>query len=247
VATVVDAFIEDPHPCAYLLGEQASLEIRLALDVDAAEFGHLLARGWRRFGPSYFRPACARCSACLPTRIPVATFRPSTSQRRAARQSMGLTCTVQTPVIDDARLDLYARWHREREGARSWATSEMDARRYAVEFAFPHPSVREVAFRDPAANDRLVGLGIVDVVPDALSAVYFFWDPEHAPPSLGTAHIVRLVELAAAHNLAYVYLGYKVNDCPSLAYKGRFRPQETLIGWPGDDEPPAWRGEERTE
>ena len=243
MATLIETFIEDPHPCAYLPGQQASLEVRIAIDVDAEELGHLLARGWRRFGPSYFRPACAACSACLPTRIPVAAFRPSTSQRRAARQAMGLSCTVQTPVIDDERLDLYARWHREREGARSWGSSEMNARRYAIEFAFPHPSVLEVAFRDPAANDRLVGLGIVDVVPDALSAVYFFWDPEYAPPSLGTAHIVRLVELAAAQGLSYVYLGYKVNDCPSLAYKGRFTPQDTLIGWPDDDEQPVWRGE----
>jgi arginine-tRNA-protein transferase len=109
-----------------------------------------------------------------------------------------------------------------------------------MDFAFPHPSVREVAFRDPASDGRLVGLGIVDEVPDALSAVYFFWDPERAPASLGIAHIVTLIDDAAARGLAYVYLGYHVAACPSLAYKGRFQPQESLVGRPADDARPIW-------
>jgi arginyl-tRNA--protein-N-Asp/Glu arginylyltransferase len=241
MATFVDTFVEAPHACAYLPSEQASLDVRIGLDISASELGDLLASGWRRFGPAYFRPACAACSACIPTRIPVASFRPSESQRRAVRLSMRLSYDVQIPLIDEERLNLYARWHQQREQTREWAASTMDARQYAMDFAFPHPAVREVTFRDPEAGHRLVGLGIIDVVPDALSAVYFFWDPEHATPSLGTAHIVRLVDLAAAEGLSSVYLGYKVNACPSLAYKGRFRPQERLIGWPGEDETPIWQ------
>lgn len=243
MATLIEAFVEAPRACSYLPAQQASLDVRVALDVSADELGQMLARGWRRFGATYFRPACAVCSACVPTRIPVAAFRASRGQRRAVRQSMGLTYDVQVPQVDAERLDLYARWHREREQARDWAASGMDARQYAMEFAFPHPSVREVTFRDPAADNRLVGLGIIDVVPDALSAVYFFWDPEHAPPSLGTAHVVRLIDLAATQGLSSVYLGYKVDACPSLAYKARFQPQEHLVGWPEDDVQPEWRHE----
>lgn len=109
-----------------------------------------------------------------------------------------------------------------------------------MEFAFPHPSVREVTFRDPGDDGRLVGLGIVDEVPDALSAVYFFWDPAHAPPSLGVAHIVRLIEDAQARGFAHVYLGYRVDGCRSLAYKGHFQPQEALAGRPANGEQPVW-------
>ena len=57
----------------------------------------------------------------------------------------------------------------------------IDEERYAFDFAFEHPAVREVTFRDAAADNRLVGLGIVDEVPGAVSAVIFFWDPELAP------------------------------------------------------------------
>ena len=237
---LLQQFREHPRVCSYLPSENAALDFRIAVDVTAEELGALLARGWRRFGPQYFRPGCASCHACVPTRVPAVTFRPSRSQRRARQRASSLTRIVQATRVDQERLDLYARWHRHREGHRGWEPSALDKHRYATEFAFPHPSVREVCFRDPSLDGGLVGLGIVDEVPDALSAVSFFWDPEHAPPSLGTAHIVALIDDAVARGLAHVYLGYRVEACPSLAYKGHFRPQEELIGRPGDDERPTW-------
>lgn len=240
MARLLEAFREAPHPCSYLPDRSASLDVRVALDVTAEEFGVMLAQGWRRFGPSYFRPACTTCQACVPTRVPVSTFRATRGQRRARRQSARLDRIVGPPRVDRERLDLYARWHGHREQERGWKPSELDERSYAMEFAFPHPSVREVAFRDPADGSRLVGLGIVDEVPEALSAVYFFWDPEHAPPSLGVAHIVRMIEDADERGLAHVYLGYRVDACPSLAYKGQFQPQEALAGRPADGEQPMW-------
>jgi arginyl-tRNA--protein-N-Asp/Glu arginylyltransferase len=240
MAQLLDQFREEPHSCSYLPDQAASLDVRLAVDVTADEYGTMLAQGWRRFGPNYFRPACAACHACVSTRIPVAAFHPSRSQRRARHQSAALDRIVQAPRVDRERLDLYARWHRHREQRRGWEPIRLNAAQYAMEFTFPHPSVREVTFRDPARDNRLVGLGIVDEVPNALSAVYFFWDPEDAPPSLGIAHIVTLIDDAVERGLAYVYLGYHVAACPSLAYKGRFQPQESLVGRPADDERPIW-------
>jgi leucyl-tRNA---protein transferase len=241
MARLVQRFREEPHRCAYLPDQRASLDVCMMLDVTPAELGALLERGWRRFGPAYFRPACARCAACIPVRIPATAFVPSRSQRRARRGAARLTRTIGTPKVDDERLALYERWHVEREKQRGWAESPLDERSYAFDFAFDHPSVREVAFRDPANDDRLVGLGIVDVVPDALSAVYFFWDPVAAPSSLGVAHVVWLVEDAVASGSTYVYLGYRVDGCPSLAYKGRYQPQELLVGLPDTGIVPVWR------
>jgi arginyl-tRNA--protein-N-Asp/Glu arginylyltransferase len=37
-----------------------------------------------------------------------------------------------------------------------------------------------------------------------------------------------------------VYLGFRVDACPSLAYKASYRPQEVLSGLPEDDEEPLW-------
>lgn len=241
MAREIQSYTEPPHECAYLPQRAASLDIRVMVDVSPAELGTLLERGWRRFGPAYFRPACAACEECVTLRVPTATFHPSKSQRRARRSAAHLTRAVGKPIVDRERLELYERWHAQRERARGWEPSPLDAERYAFDFAFDHPAVREVSFRDPTRGDRLVGLGIVDEVPDALSAVYFFWDPEHAPPSLGTAHVVTLIDDARARDLAHVYLGYRVAGCASLAYKGRFGPHELLEGRPAIRALPVWR------
>jgi leucyl-tRNA---protein transferase len=241
MARLVERYREEPHQCPYLPDEVASLDVWLMLDVSPSELAVLLERGWRRFGPSYFRPGCANCAKCEPLRIPSSTFRASTSQRRARRNASRLTRVVQRPVVDEERMALYGRWHAHREQHRGWEGFAMNEERYAYEFAFDHPSVREVAFRDPGHGDRLVGLGILDEVPNAISAVFFFWDPEFAPASLGVAHVVMLVEDAAARGLEHVYLGYRVADCPSLAYKGRYQPHELLDGRPALKDAAIWR------
>jgi arginyl-tRNA--protein-N-Asp/Glu arginylyltransferase len=237
---LVERFKERPHACAYLPDRLASLDVAMLVEVTAAELGILLESGWRRFGPSYFRPDCAACRECVSLRVPVAAFQPSRSQRRARRLARGLTRSVGVPVVDEERVELYRRWHAQRERARGWDVGSIDEERYSFDFAFAHPAVREVTFRDPAHSNRLVGLGIVDEVPSALSAVIFFWDPEFAPPSLGVAHVVCLIEDAATRNLAHVYLGYRVTDCASLAYKARYRPHELLVTPPGHGVP-VWR------
>jgi arginine-tRNA-protein transferase len=238
VARQLQHLVEPPRPCSYLADAAARLEIRVMLDVTPKELDALLERGWRRFGPCYFRPACTPCNECVTLRVPAATFRPSKSQRRAAKACAHLRRVVGRPTVDSARLALYEKWHATREVARGWEANALDPERYALDFAFPHPCVREVAFYD---GERLVGVGIVDETPRALSAVYFFYDPEYAHLSPGTANVVYLLEEAKRKNLAYVYLGYRVSGCASLRYKSSFAPHELLDGRPAFNERPVWR------
>ncbi len=242
MAKLLHHVVEPPHACTYLPEREASLEIRVQVEVTPGELDAMLERGWRRFGPVYFRPACVDCTECVTLRILPEAFKPTKSQRRARKNAARLTRSVGAPRIDEERLDLYRRWHAQREATRGWEPSPIDPQRYGFDFAFPHPCVREVTFRD--ASDRLVGVGIVDETERALSAVYFFWDPEHAPPSLGVAHVVMLVEDARVRGLPYVYLGYRVLGCASLEYKSRYRTHELLEGRPHARQLPVWRREE---
>ncbi|QSQ16858.1 arginyltransferase [Myxococcus landrumensis] len=234
--------VEDPRPCSYLPERQASLENLVMQDVSPEEYEHLLVRGWRRFGPVYFRPACADCHECVSLRVPVDTFRPNRSQRRARAACAHLRVEVGRPRVDEERLSLYRAWHAERESSRDWEPSPLTVREYSLQFAFPHPSAREVAFYDDSPEDgpRLVALGICDETPHAWSAVYFFYDPAFAGLSPGTANVVFQVELARARGIPHVYLGYRVQACASLRYKGSFRPHELLKTRPALDAPPAW-------
>jgi arginine-tRNA-protein transferase len=236
---LLERLVEKPHPCAYLPNERASLEVRVMLDVTPPDLDTLLERAWRRFGPIYFRPACTACSECVSLRVVTADFVPSKSQRRAARACASLRRVVGTPIVDASRLALYAKWHSDRERARGWEANAQTHDRYALEFAFPHPCAREAAFYDDAG--KLVGLGLYDRTPRALSAAFFFYDPDYAHLSPGTANVLSLIGEARAAGLAHVYLGYRVAGCASLRYKASFRPHELLVGRPAFNERPEWQ------
>ena len=239
MARQVRHLIEAPRACSYLPEESAQLEHRVLLDVGPEELTHLLERGWRRFGPDYFRPACRACSKCLPTRVPTTTFAPSKSQRRAARKCATLVTAIGTPTVDQERLDLYAAWHATREEVRGWKESGIDEETYRFQFAFAHPSAREITYRDPETG-ALVGVALSDEAPNAWSAIYFFYAPSWASRSIGVANVLFQIETARARGIEHLYLGYCVLACESLAYKASFNPQERLSGWPRLDEEPKW-------
>jgi arginyl-tRNA--protein-N-Asp/Glu arginylyltransferase len=237
VGELLNHFVEDPRPCDYLPSRSAALEYRVMSGVGVDELEALLARGWRRLGPFYFRPACTGCLECVSLRIPVARFAPTVSQRRAAARTRRFRILVREPRVDRARLDLYARWHAEREARRDWPASHLGPDEYALQFAYPHPAVREVTWWD---GGRLVAVGLCDVTPRAWSAVYFFYDPAIARLSPGVGNVMTCLALARQRGLEHVYLGYRVLGCPSMRYKAAFRPHELLVGRPGPDEAPLW-------
>ncbi|MBL9026477.1 MAG: arginyltransferase [Myxococcales bacterium] len=239
MARVLDILQEEPRACSYLPDREASLFHRILVEVSPLELEAMLERGWRRFGPDYFRPVCESCSACVPTRIPTGTFTPSKSQRRARNACSELTARVGAPVFDQERLALYHRWHAFREAARGWDEASLSERTYRIQFAFPHPAARELTYYDEAG--RLVGVGLCDETPRAWSAIYFFYDPDWAKRSIGTANVLFQLELAARRGIPYVYLGYQVEGCRSLAYKASFLPQEQLVGYPDENEEPVWK------
>src|SRR5687768_11925171 len=122
---VLEHVVEPPRQCDYLAFAQASLEYRLMKDVSPDELEQMLARGWRRLGPFYFRPACAGCFECVSLRIPVGRFAPRESQKRARRRARRMRMTFDRPRVDRARLALYERWHAAREQRRGWDPSPL--------------------------------------------------------------------------------------------------------------------------
>jgi arginyl-tRNA--protein-N-Asp/Glu arginylyltransferase len=244
---LLERVVEKPHACSYLPGERASLELEVMLDVSPAETEALLEHGWRRFGPMYFRAACAGCAECVSLRVVAREFAPSKTQRRVARAGRHFRRVVSVPRVDQARLDLYGRWHAGREEARGWEVNPQTRDRYNVEFAFPHPCAREAAFYDDDAGGRLFGIGLFDETPHALSATFFFHDPDYARSSPGVLNVLSLVAQAQATGREHVYLGFRVAGCASLRYKASYRPHELLSGRAAADERPVWqRAEGRT-
>src|SRR3954453_23382512 len=112
--------IAGPEACPYLAERASTTETMLMTGVSPAELERLLERGWRRFGPVYFRPVCLGCEECVSVRVPVGSFVPSANLKRVARRAARLRVEIGQPVVDEQRLALYRRWHENREEERGW-------------------------------------------------------------------------------------------------------------------------------
>jgi arginine-tRNA-protein transferase len=232
------------HPCAYLAGNPATLEVRLLTDVSPEETEAMVERGWRRFGPEYFRPICRACGECVSLRVPVREFRFSKSQRRVVRKCRSVEVEIGTPRADEERVALYRKWHASREASCGWQENPLDEDGYRRQFCFPHACGREMSYW---VEGRLAGLGLVDEMPGSISSTYFFFDPDQGHLSLGVFSALCEISWALQRGKEYVYFGYRVSGCKSLVYKSGFRPHELLVGRPEEREAALWVEAEKFE
>lgn len=220
-------FTSPPSSCSYLPHETASLTYEIVRRVSATEYQSRLKEGWRRFGFSLFRPTCPGCTKCLSVRVPVATFAPDRSQRRCLAANDGeVKLVIGEPEVTDEKLDLYDKYHAFQADHIGWPShGPKDATDYAESFVDNPFATQEWCYY---LDDKLVGVGYVDRLPEGLSAIYFFHDPDERRRSLGTFNVLSVIRKAAEWKLPHVYLGYYVEGCRSLEYKTRFRPNEVL-------------------
>jgi arginine-tRNA-protein transferase len=209
--------------CEYLPDRLARLEYEFVDSITAGEYAGRLQEGWRRFGHVLFRPACRSCRMCQSLRIPVAAFRPRRTQRRVWNTNAhAVEITIGTPTATAEKLALYERFHQFQHEAKGWPLPEGDGLDAFVTNPFP---TEEWCYH---VDGRLVAVGYVDVLPEGLSAIYFFYDPKARHRSLGTFNVLSIVDAARARGLMWVYLGYYVQGCRSVEYKARFIPNEVL-------------------
>lgn len=81
-------------------------------------------------------------------------------------------------------------------------------------------------FYELRLNEGLLAVAAADVLPDGLSAVYTFFDPEESRRSLGVFAILLEIEQTRLLGLPWLYLGYWIKDSPKMNYKRNFRPLE---------------------
>jgi arginine-tRNA-protein transferase len=223
----LNRYLAPSHPCGYLPAETARMEYEHFLHLSPGEYLQRMRRGWRRFGSMLFRPQCEACNACQSLRVPVATFRPNRSQRRARKANEADVRIVRgKPSLTAEKLRLYDRYHAFQTEAKGWpAHPRGDLASYRAAFVEnPFPTQEWCYF----VQDRLIGVGFVDDLPASLSAMYFYYDPDERHRSLGTWNVLSLLDYAATRAIPHVYLGYFVAGSQSLEYKGRFGPNERL-------------------
>ncbi len=233
------AYRETPRTCSYLPDETASLEYRYLNNLDEATYLKYLERGWRRFGRVVFRPQCPTCRGCRSLRIDVNQFTPTKSQRRCLARNSKIELRTQPATVTPAHIELFNAYHRDMHQRRNWPVHEITPAEYHAEFADSKVSFawETLYFQE----DRLLGVGLVDVLPNAMSSVYFYHDPAWRPLGPGSYSVLREIDWARKLEIPYLYLGYWIERCPSMSYKSRFAPHELIAASVDAGESPVWK------
>src|SRR6185503_9934385 len=199
--TEIERYRTGRGPCSYLWHETASLECRVISDITSEAYRDLLQRGWRRFGRDFFRPACPRCTKCRSLRIKIREFAPSRSQRRAVESNQHVEVVVQPLTISPAHVKLYNDYHLFMHAQRGWRLGQTTKQEYATTFlAGNFAFAREILYFDAR---KLVGVALIDLVPGAVSSVYFFHDPAWRPKAPGVFSVLQTLKVGQDHDLEH--------------------------------------------
>lgn len=219
------------HPCGYWPERTAR---DLVLDPRdprlSAFYPTALGWGFRRSGDLVYRPHCLNCRACVAVRIPVDEFVPDRTQRRCLARNALIEARVVAAERTDEHLALYQRYLHARHpngGMDGHGAAEFD--QFLVG-SWSQGRFLELRDRSETGNGRLVAVAVTDVLPDALSAVYTFYDPDYESHSPGTLAILRQIEWARREYKRHLYLGYWIDGHRKMDYKRRFKPLEAFDG-----------------
>lgn len=214
-----------PYPCGYLPDKMARSEVVAAEQpVDTETYAALMQHGYRRSGRFVYRPQCGHCSACLSVRIEVEAFTPNRSQRRCWKKHQHLSASQNRLHFDRKHFELYQRYQTKRHAEGGMAQDSHAQYQNFLLQSRVNSSL--ITFHD-AAQLRMIS--IVDELPDGLSSVYTFYDPDIATASFGTYNILWQIQLCRALGLKYLYLGYWIKNHHKMNYKANFQPLEILI------------------
>jgi len=223
-------FLTAAMPCPYL-PDRMERKLFTHLSGRRASMLHKLLsdNGFRRSQNLIYRPACEGCNACQSVRIVAGEFAASKRFRRVLRANGDIAIAVQPTVATREQYELFKRYLDARHDGGGMTQMSYQDYEYMVEDTPVQSVLVEYRLAD-LPEQPLVAVALTDVMPDGLSMVYSFYDPELAFRSLGTFLILDHINQVRSAGLDYVYLGYWVQDSPKMAYKGDYRPLEVQCG-----------------
>lgn len=221
----IPLYLDQPHDCSYLAECSAQFAyIHPDFSLNSEHYSQLISQGYRRSGNHVYQPYCATCTKCIPARLAVDDFHPSRQQRRTLKKNTDIEVRIKPAKFEQAHFDLYQHYqksrHKEGEMANTTAENYMH---------FLSSDWCNTLFVEFSCQNELAGVAVVDLLDNALSAVYTFFDPKYSARSLGVYAVLWQIEHAKSLGLDWLYLGYWIENCQKMSYKINYQPLQGLI------------------
>jgi len=224
--------------CSYIENLNTRTHYKIIENCSIAESQDLIERGFRRFGKMFFRPICEGCSECQSIKIDVDNFKFSKSQKRVMNKASFIKSYIQQPSLTQEHLELFEKYHLHMHDKRGWDYNKTTPEHYYNSFVSGYNNFGyEVLYYD---ENKLIGVDLIDILDDGISSIYFYYDPDYEKYSLGKFSLYNQIKFSQKNQKKWIYLGYYVEQCPSLSYKAHYKPFLTLKGRPSEYEEYEW-------
>lgn len=225
--------------CAYLSSKRARMRYKYIKGATSKHNDNLTHRGWRRFGEYYSKPQCNLCNECLSMRIDAQNFKFSRNDKRTLKKNLNTKVFMRQPTVTQEHLDLYNLYHEAKKEEMGWTHYKLSLQHYYELYVAGHGSFgKEILY---FVEDKLVAVDLIDFLEDGISSIYCFYDPNYRYLSLGRYSLYQQILLCKAKKLRWIYIGYYVQECPSLSYKSNYKPYELMQNDPGIKTSPIWK------
>lgn len=214
----------EEFPCPYFGdGRISKVEACIFYDEFLEEaYSNLLPLGYRRINNLFYRNVCESCKECITLRVVVNEFKPSKSQRRLLKKNSQFEIVLSHSYVTFEKLLLYQNYITEVHN------SHRNLNEVAGELERIHTGYPAIIEMDYYLDGKLKCVGVLDECKDALSSVYFYYDPLIRKRQPGIFSILKEIELAKNLEKKFLYLGYYISGLPKMSYKAGFKPAEIL-------------------
>ena len=214
-----------PHACNYLPDREAvTLFADPRFPKNSRLYSALADCGFRRSGEHLYTPHCDSCASCIPVRVPVNEFKRSRNQARNWKGNADLLVKQLPAEFSEEHFALYQRYLKFRH-----PDGGMDNPTPDSYMEFLTASWADTFFLEIRLGKTLVAVAVTDIMDNALSAIYTFFDPELEKRSLGRYAILYQIEQSRQRGFSWLYLGYWIKRCRKMSYKAEYQPLEYYV------------------
>jgi|688.fasta_scaffold366057_2 arginyl-tRNA--protein-N-Asp/Glu arginylyltransferase len=183
----------------------------------------LWSRGWRHFGPQFFRYSVMvdgsdKPSQIHPLRLHLRHHMDSKSQRRVLRRNGDTDVRIVPAAVGPEQESLFFR-HRTR-----FRSNVPESLRDFMGSDHPATDPCRCVSVEVRIGERLAAVSYLDVGSRAVSSVYAMFDPDESHRSLGIFTLLKEIHWARDAGMEWLYPGYATAGPGIYDYKKSLRP-----------------------